>query len=94
MVQQSQPIPLSEDSRHVPVNAAVGELQAEDIEKQEVAGLATKAPVPLANKAEEHPGAAAIGRDRALLATAKVKDSELTLSCLWQTAKGFSTTFH
>lgn len=79
MVQQSQPIPLNEDSEHVPVNAAVGELQAEDIEKQEVAGLATEAPVPLADMAEEFPGADAIGRDRALLATGKVKDSELSL---------------
>lgn len=82
MVQQSQTSPLSEVTEHVPVSTAVGELQEEDIEKQEVAGLATEATVPLAKKAEEHPGAAAIGRDRALLATGKVKDSELTLLSL------------
>lgn len=82
MVQRSQPIPLNEGSEHVTVNAAVGELQAEDIEKQEVADLATEALAPLANKAEVNPGAAAIGRDRALLATGKVKDSELTLLSL------------
>jgi hypothetical protein len=64
------------------VSAVVGGLQEEDIEKQEVAGLATEASVPLANKAEEHPGAAAIGRDRALLVTGKVKDSELILLSL------------
>lgn len=82
MVQQSQASPLSEALKHVPVSIAEGAVAGEDIEKQEVAGLVTEAPVPLAKKAEEHPGAAAIGRDRALLATGKVKDSELTLLSL------------
>ncbi len=82
MVQQSQASPLSEVPEHVPLSAAVGELHKEDIEKQEIAGLATEAPVPLNDETEEYPGAAAIGRDRALLATGKVKDSKLTLLSL------------
>lgn len=61
------------------ISIAVGELQDKSIENPETAGLATETPATLANEMDAYPGAAAIRRDRALLATGKVKDSELTL---------------
>lgn len=80
MVQQSQTSPQpSETLERVSVSITAGELQEQEVQKPELAGLATGDPLPLANEEEEYPGAAAIRRDRALLATGKVKDSELTL---------------